>query len=371
MRSTVAVVNTNHLLHNLEKIRQHTEDAEILAVIKANAYGHGAIEIARNLRQAGINYLGVAYLYEALELRQSGDNGNIILIVPETPDLSGKIVELGLETVLNSKDTLVSLDEEAKKQNTIINVHLFIDTGMHREGIKPGDSLQFLEFASEYKNVNIHGILTHLGAAEHEEKKHTQKQIEKFNILLEELNSSGKNFRFIHALNSAGILNFPEARYNMVRTGIALYGNMTEKALAKEMGLKPVLELKSRVVLIKDAAKGESVGYSRRYIAEKDTKIALVPIGYGDGYPWGLTNKGRALINGQSFRIAGSVCMDQLMLEIGEADVKIGDEVTLIGKQGDETIYVYELAELAGTVPYEITTNLHRRVQRVYTDVEK
>ncbi len=377
MRRTIAEINVRNLIHNIKQIRNKAQRAEILGIVKANAYGHGAVEIANILRNEGVNYLGIAYPEEGVELRQNGDEGEIIVVVPDSKHEADTIAEYNMQTVVASLDILSTLSDAAIRHNKIIKTHLFIDTGMRRDGIRPKDAVGFMKRSRKLKGIEMVGILTHLGFAESEDPEYYSYQLRAFNKCLAELKSAGFEFQIIHAANSAGISNIPNAVYNMVRPGFAMYGCMPVEKLAIEMNLKPVLSLKTEVLFIKNVFEGDSVGYGHNWTAAAKTRIAILPLGYGDGYQVALSNKAQCLINGKRYNIIGSICMDQCMVEIGvgeDADnmsdnIKVGDEVVIIGSQGGhsggDSITVYELAEKAGTIPYEITTGILKRVPRV------
>ncbi len=368
MRRTIAEINVHHLVHNIKQIRRKASGAEILGIVKANAYGHGSVAIAKILRDEGVNYLGVAYPEEGVELRENGDDGEIIIVVPDSKHEADTIAKNNMQTVVASLDILSTLSESAISHNKIIKTHLFIDTGMRRDGIRPKDAVEFMKQSEKMKGIEMVGILTHLGSAESCDPKNYRYQLRSFEQCLDELKSAGFVFPIIHAVNSAGISNIPNAIYNMVRPGFAIYGCMPDEKLAIEMNLKPVLSLKTEVLFVKNVFEGDSVGYGLNYVAAKKTRIAILPLGYGDGYQVALSNRAQCLIGGKRYNIIGSICMDQCMVEIGNDSsdtINVGDEVVMLGNQGGDSITVYELAGKAGTIPYEITTGLLKRVPRV------
>jgi alanine racemase len=368
MRPTKIQINTANLLHNINTIKNRA-NCELIPVVKANAYGHGLTLVSKILRQNETKKIAVAFCSEAKELRISGDTGEILLLVPPGPTDAKEIVEYDFESSISDLDTLLEIDNLAKKNNKIINLHLFINTGMNRDGISPEEALAFLQKSSELKNVNILGIMTHLPDTEFslENNRLSDKCLKIFEKLLYSLKIAGFDFKEakeIHTFNTAGIINLKSEWANIARTGIGIYGILPSIELENKINLKPVLSLKSKIISIKIVKQNETVGYSQKYFSDKDSRIAIVPIGYGDGYSAMLSNSGQCLISGKRYNIVGSVCMDQLMLDIGFDEINVGDEVVLIGKSGDDEISVYELSDKIGTIPYEILTMFSARIPR-------
>lgn len=368
MRGTKAEINLNNLEHNLNILKKSAPDSEIFSVVKANAYGHGIIKISQHLRKLGVNTLAVAFAEEAIKIRNSGDTGEILLIVSGNKDEADAVAEYNLQTIISDTEMLEHYNNAGKKFNKIVPLHLFINTGMNRDGINYFKAVEFMQLSQKYSNIKIVGLLTHFSTSEFEDTSFADMQLNRFEVTRKSLEDSGFNFKYIHTANSGGIINVKNSHYNAVRPGISMYGYMPSRELNDRVDLKPVLSLKSKVLLIKDIDENEVVGYSKKYITDKKTKIAIIAIGYGDGYTTRLTNKGKCIINSKKFNIIGSVCMDQLMVDVRNDDVRVGDEVTLIGKQGDEEISIYDIAELSGLIPYEIFTLLTERLPRHYID---
>jgi alanine racemase len=370
MAIIIAEINTKNICHNLQKIRDKTKDKYILAMVKANAYGHGMIEISKFLRTQDIEYLGVAFIHEAVKIRQAGDNGKILVMVSPEPQDADLFIDYNIETAFSSFKILKYYEKRAIERDVIIYGHLYIDTGMHRDGMAIEDAIPFMDYVKDNPNIKITGLMTHLATADMPDIAFANKQLERFENIRKELDTLGYKFKYIHCSNSAGIPNYPSAHYNMVRPGISIYGMMSNKQMAKEMDLKPVLSWKSKVMHCVNVPKGDYIGYSNSpaypYFAKTDMEIAVVPSGYADGLPRSLTNKLQCLINGKRFNSVGSICMDEFMVDITGEKVKQGDEVVIIGEQGDEEISVYELAELAHSIPYERTSAISDRVKRVF-----
>ncbi len=366
MRSTIAEINFDLLRHNLQMMRHAAKGAEIMPVIKADAYGHGSVNIAKALRAEKVDLLGVAFADEAVKLRQSGDTGEIFVLIPGTDYDIDLYCAYNLQASVEDFIILKKLSDEAVRRNMKIKSHLFINTGMNRDGIEPSSALSFMNDCSKLEGVEIIGILTHLASSELEDKTFALKQLAEFDKTIEELSSKGYNFRYIHAQNSGGVLNFANPKYNIARCGISMYGYMDYPEMAAKLNLKPILTLKSNVININRISEGDNVGYSLKYISPVQKRVAVVPFGYGDGYHRILSGKAECLIHGKRYRLIGTICMDQCLIDIGSDSVEIGDEVVFIGNQGNDIITAYELADAMGTIPYEITTALKERVPRVY-----
>jgi len=368
LRSTIAEISISNLKHNLNKLRQFSGNADIMPVLKADAYGHGIIEISKILRKESVNVIALAFADEAVKLRNEGDTGDIFVLIPGTSYDAELYVAYNLQASIEDINIAKKLSDEAVKRGIKIRSHLFINTGMNRDGIEPNHALQFIKECSKYEGIEMIGVMTHLASSELEDKYFALKQLQVFDDTLVELKNNGFTFKKIHALNSAGVLNFPNKKYNMARCGIALYGYMDYPELAQRMDLKPILTLKSRVININKINPGDTVGYSLKYFSDDNKKIAVVPLGYGDGFHRVLSNKASCLINGKKYKLVGTICMDQCLIDIGNDDIKIGDEVIFIGSQGEQKIDAFELAEIMGTIPYEITTALKWRVPRIYIE---
>jgi alanine racemase len=291
------------------------------------------------------------------------------MVSPEPSD-ADLFIDYNIETAFSSFEILKAFEKRAKERDVIIYGHLYIDTGMHRDGMAIEDAIPFMDYVKNNTNIKITGLMTHLATADMPEINFADKQIERFESVRQELNKLGFKFKYIHCSNSAGILNYSSAHYNMVRPGISIYGLMSNKKMTEEMNLKPVLSWKSKVMHCVNVPKGDYIGYSNSpaypYFAKRDMIVAVVPSGYADGLPRNLTNKLQCLINGKRFNSVGSICMDEFMVDITDSDVKQGDEVVIIGKQGNEEISVYELAKLADSIPYERTAAISDRVKRIF-----
>ncbi len=367
MRTTTAYINKKNLRYNIKRIRELAPDSEIMAIVKANAYGHGLLGTAQILRYDGIEFLGVAFANEGVMLRESGDTQPIIVLIPAFPDEAQYFCKYNLQAAISSEEFLVALSNAAQQRNIVVKTHLLIDTGMHRDGVDAKNAVDFMKKFGNLPNIEMHGVATHF-ATSPTNKDYARKQLKLFNDTLENLKEEGFTFKYIHAANSGALANLPNAYFNLVRPGLALYGYAPSAEVREKLKVKPILSLKSQVIVTRRIEAGESVSYDRLFVAKKQTTIATVPLGYGDGYFKTLTGRAQCLINGKRYPVVGSICMDEIMVDCNNDEVNPGDEVVLIGKQGNEEILADEIAGWVGTIPYEITTAISARVSRVYIE---
>lgn len=369
LRSTIAKINLRYLRYNLNYIKQYASNAKIMAVVKANAYGHGIVDLSKFLNTEGVDFFGVAFTDEGAILRESGIKDHILVLVPDANGDAENICNYELDVAVSSLDFCNKLSEFAKKQNKIIETHLYIDTGMSRDGIFPDESVDFMTKFSQFSNLKMTGICSHFASSD-SDIDFSLFQLKKFKDCLSNLNLAGYNFKYIHMANSSAIFEFPDAHFNMVRPGLSLYGYSYKNKNNISKYLKPILSLSTKVISTRTIKKGDSVGYNRTFISDKETKIATIPIGYGDGYSRHLTNKSQCLIKGKTYNLVGTVCMDESMIDIGFDDINIGDEVVLIGSQENSFIGADLLAKQSGTITYEIITSLSARVPRFYVETD-
>ncbi len=365
MRPTQALIDTNKLRNNYHTIKKVTNNAEVTAIVKANSYGHGMVECAGVLQSEGCRFFGVAIPEEAIKLRQGGIKTDILVVYPVLPDQAYYFCKFDIQASLSNIEFAEELSNMCGKLSNKVKCHLFINTGMNRDGIQPEEAVDYMNYVSRLPGLDIIGCFTHF-ATSSSDLDFAREQLNIFNNTLESLKIAGHHFQWIHSANTGAIAYLPESHFNMVRPGIALYGGGPDIETAKMLNVEPILTLKSKIILLRRIKEGESVGYDRMFRANKPMTIATVPIGYGDGYLKILTGKSRCIIGGKSFEIAGSVCMDEIMVNIEDSEFQIGDEVIMIGKQKKEEITIYELAEKAGTIPYEITTALSPRILSIY-----
>lgn len=363
MRSTRVDIHLDNLITNFNIIKEKCNNVSICAPVKANAYGHGAVEVSKVLQDAGCDFFGVATIYEAEELIDSGINRPIILFSLPVPSDIKFIVQLNIEPIVTTIEFITLLEKECFLQNKNINVHLKIDTGMGRIGCTPEKALDLGKTIENSKVLNLNGLCTHLSTSEIEDQSYTKFQLNKFRNVLKEFKTNNIKPKYIHAANSGAVLKDSTSLFNMVRTGISLYGYPPTLDIEDNIDYKPVLELQTKIVELKKVPKDTSVSYGRTFITTKESYIATLPIGYADGYFRALSNKGHVYINGKLYPIIGNICMDQMMVEVDEW-VKLYDEVVLIGTEPDQP-NAKTLADTIGTISYEILTNIHR-VKRFY-----
>ncbi len=338
-----------------------------MAVVKDNAYGHGMIPMAQLLEKLGADYLAVAHADEGVILRQNNIKLPVLVLVGFQKDEIHTIVENELDVSIPSVEKAEYLQSELEKLgNAKANVHLKIDTGMGRIGVRTERAIQFIQRSCSLRRLNVVGLYSHFASSDEPDKSFAQYQLAQFNHVVAELERMKIQIPFIHMANSAAILEMPESHFSMVRPGIALFGIHPSKEMKSSNGLKPVLSLKSTMNFWKVSPANMSISYGRRYFTKMATKIATVPIGYGDGYNRGLSNKAEVLIHGKRFPVVGTICMDQIMVDVGmHSTIHVGEDVVLIGSSGNETITAWELAEKLGTIPYEVLTNLSDRIPRI------
>ncbi len=363
-RPTWAEVNLNNLSHNFNQIKKIlAPKTKIMACVKADAYGHGLIPVAQKLISSKVDFLAAAYIDEGIKLRQANINCPILILGLMLKKDIEPLFRYRLTPTICDKGLAIALNSKARSFGKPVNVHIKVDTGMGRIGVLYKDALEFIKYAHKLKFINIEGVFTHLACADIN-KDFTLYQIDVFNHLISKLNKAGIHIPLIHAANSMGIIGYRMSHFNMVRPGLVIYGLYPKENV--KINLKPVLSLKTKVIFSKRLPPGYGVSYGRDYITKKDTRIVTLCIGYGDGYPRNLSNLAPVLIRGMRFNISGRICMDQIMVDVGDFAIKAGEEVVLIGHQGKDKITVEELARLSNTISYEIVCGLGNRVPRVY-----
>ena len=365
-RPTWAEIDLKAIEHNCRQVKRLLgRNINIMAVVKANAYGHGIVEVSTVLEKIGVNYLGVATTDEAVRLREYGIKTPILVLGSVLPDEVKVLVENDITLTLCSESLLDAIRKEAANGHQV-KVHVKIDTGMGRIGIWHEEALNFIKNLAEEKNIIIEGIYMHFSSVGRDDF-FTNYQIESFEKLLERIEGFDIKIPLKHAANSIATVDFKRSHLNLVRPGFIIYGMYPKHTFPKLIKLKPVLSLKTRVAYIKETPPGRSISYGRSYITQKHTKIATLPIGYADGYMRNLSNRAEVLVRGRRAPVVGRVTMDQTMIDVGHIkDVKIGDEVVLIGRQGKEEIQMVKLARLAGTIAYESICAISNRVPRIY-----
>lgn len=357
---------------NLEAMRAHiSPDAKIMAVIKADGYGHGAVPIAWEMEELPyVHGYGVASVEEAMQLRNANIRKPILVLGYTFPYSYETLINQEITPAVFRKDVLCQLNETAAKMGVKTPVHIKVDTGMTRIGIRPDEEgAAFVKEALSYDNLLIEGIFTHFAKADETDKAAANNQLSTFLNFVKRCEAENDfSFKYVHCSNSAGIIDLPQANLDLVRAGIILYGLWPSSEVNKEaVLLTPVLSLKSHVVYVKEVEAGVPVSYNGTYVTKDVTRIATIPVGYADGYPRNLSNTGSVLIAGKRAPIIGRICMDQLMVDVTDIpQCKEGDEVTLIGKDGDEVITMEELGDISGRFNYEFACEIGKRTPRVF-----
>ena len=358
-------VDLKKLKRNYQRIKSIAgKNTKIIATVKQSAYGHGLIAVAEELSKLGVDFFGVGSLEEAISLRESGFKEPILVLSAVLNKFSDYFLRYNVIPTVVDLKFAKELDRRAKKKGKKVAVHVKIDTGMGRLGPYYKEAHNFIRSLSELKNIELQGIFTHFPVAD-TDCEFTTYQIDIFNRFISKLKEEGIVFQYQHCANSLGTVNYPHSHFNMVRPGLILYG--IKPAQNIDFSAEPILALKSKVIFIKKVKKGMGVSYGRTFIASKPTRIATVAVGYADGYPWSLSGRARVIIKDSFFNLAGRVCMDHIMVDLGKRDdIKVGDEVVLLGSKGKLKITPQDLAEQAGTIPYEIVSRLSHKIPRLY-----
>jgi len=361
MRHTWAEINLDSLKSNFLQVKRIVgNDVGIISIVKADAYGHGAITVSKALIESGSQILGVATVEEALELRESRIRAPIILLGGIQSEEAEVAIKNDLTPSLFSFVSIQAINKCAEKMGKRVRYHLKVDTGMNRLGVDSGEICDFLNQLLSFKNLEMEGVFTHFANADGEFRDSTLGQMSIFKAILSVINQAGFYPKYIHSANSAAIQRFHESHMNLVRPGIMLYGS----GRIGNCDLKPVMNLKTKIVQIKRVPSGTPVSYGGTFVAARPTIIATLPIGYADGYTRRLSNRSRVSIKGTTAAVIGNVCMDLIMIDVTEVpEVAIGDEVIIFG---DERVSVEEVARLADTISYEILSTIGKRVRRVY-----
>ena len=366
-----ADISLDAILANMESMKRNLkEGVQIAAVLKTNAYGHGAVEIAKVLEP--LDYVwgyAVAAFEEAVELREAGLRKPILLLGYVFPYCYQELAKMNIRPAVFREDMLEQLSAAAKAAGKKIKIHIAVDTGMSRIGIFPDETgLDFVKKALETEGLQVEGMFTHFARADEADRSFTEEQLEKFVWLTEAVKERlGYDIPIRHCSNSAGIIEYPHANMTMVRAGITLYGLWPSDEVRKDIvPLEPVMSLRSHIIYIKEISAGTPVSYGGTWAPDHTVRLATVPVGYGDGWPRSLSNKGYVLIRGQKAPIRGRVCMDQFMVEVTDIpDAAEGDEVTLIGRDGDAFISMEEVGDLSGRFNYELACDINHRVPRL------
>jgi alanine racemase len=367
-RDTVAITDLTALRENYRKIQKYIGPAvRFMGVVKGNAYGHGLMECARTALDAGAAMLGVAYVMEGILLREKGIEASVLVLASEGSEWVEEAVSHNLTLSLASFETLRELRKYLRAGRARCKVHLKVDTGMGRVGVRPEEAERLLREAMDTPGIIVEGIYSHFPSADEDRDDYTRDQIRSFRSLLDDLTVRGLRPSLAHLCNSAGILKFPEAHLDMVRPGIMSYGLLPYPGSEHVLPLRPVLSWRSRVAFIKDVPAGFAVSYGGTYVTRCPSRLATVPVGYADGYRRFLSSRGKAIINGTLVPVAGRICMDQTVFDVtGAGEVHPGDPVILIGEQNGVRVSTEDLARIGETITHEIVTGITGRVSRAF-----
>src|SRR5512143_105077 len=366
-RPTAAVVDLGAIEHNFREVTRRVEGRKVLGVVKAQAYGHGAVPVSRRLLALGADMLGVALVEEGKELRDSGIEAPILLMGPLFPEQAETAARLRLTPAVYSMPVARALSDAAQKLGAKVSVHAKIDTGMGRIGVDPGEAPGFIAALRGLSGIDVTGLMTHFADADLRDKRFASEQMDRFEALIRELDAGGSPVPLRHASNSAAALDFGRALFTMVRPGLMLYVYNPLEQAAGGADLRPALSFVTRVAFLKKVKAGVSISYGRTFVTKRESIIATLPVGYADGFSRALSNRGEALVRGKRAPVAGRVCMDMCMIDVTEVPgVREGDEVVLIGSQSGERITADDIAAKIGTIPYEVLCGIGSRVPRIY-----
>ncbi|HCL00082.1 MAG TPA: alanine racemase [Candidatus Marinimicrobia bacterium] len=365
---TIAEIHLDHLVHNLREIRKKVAPAEVMAVVKADAYGHGAVPVTKRLVEEGVKYFAVARISEALELRNAGIDEQILLFGNLFQDEIELALQNAIQITITDESDIQRITGVSKRLGIIAKVHLNIDTGMGKVGIFYDNAIPAINSIIENSSIALEGIYTHFATSDERDKTYAELQLKRFNTIIQEMADHFPYRPIIHAANSGAILDLPEACFDIVRAGISLYGHYPSTDTSESISLKQVMTLKTKVSSTRRLPKGSSISYGRKYITPKETTIAVLPIGYADGILRAFSNMGAVLINGKLYPIVGVVTMDQIMVDVGDDPVRVADDVIFWGDTPQGNLQATAVAAKVGTIAYELCCSVSKRVPRVYIE---
>lgn len=369
IRPTWAEINLDHIAHNVREFRRILPaSTKIMAAVKADGYGHGAVQVAKQAVAAGADYLAVASLEEGVELRVAEIEAPVLILGYTPPTAAEEVIRWNMTQSIFLPEHAEAFVQASQRAGKPARVHVKVDTGMGRLGLQAEEAADFIEYVSQQANLDLEGVFTHLATADEADKTYAKGQILRWKNLMNQLEQRGVQIPLRHIANSAAAIELPEVVQDMVRIGISLYGLYPSKEVTRtKLDLRQAISLKSHVVYLKTLPLGAGVSYGATPVEREEAVIATVPVGYADGYSRLVAGRAHALVRGRKVPVIGRICMDQCMLDVTELEqVEIGDEVVFYGGQGDEFISVDEVADWMGTISYEITCNLGKRVPRKY-----
>ena len=361
---TCAEINLNHLSHNILAIQEKVSPSMVIPVVKADAYGHGAVPVTKHLVKVGFNFFAVAQLKEAMELRESGITQPILIFERLFPEEIPDAIKAGFRVTVFGKEDIHWIENAGQEQRA--NVHVNIDTGMGRVGVLTDKEPDFFEVLIQSKHCIWEGLYSHFSTSDEKDKTYANLQLSRFETILSSIREKDQKPFIIHMANSGAVLDLPGSYFDAVRPGIILYGHYPSSETSCSIPLKQVMTLKTAVAHIRRMPEGYPISYGRRWVTQKATTIAVLPIGYADGIRRDLTNTGEVLIHGKRYPMVGTVTMDHIMIDVGDDPIKTGDEVVVWGEAAQGSIQLVEVANKIGTITYELTCGVSKRVKRVY-----
>ena len=361
-------IDIGALRHNYWLLKKRAGNAGIMAVVKADAYGHGAIEVSKAFIEEGVAMLAVAFVKEGLELREAGIKSPILVFAKPSADNIGIQLQNNLEVTISEMEDVELVASASKKISSEARVHLNVDTGMNRLGAQYDEASEIAKKISEKKELNFSGLYSHLSSSDESDSGTTIRQIKDYSEIIDTLKRNKINYGLLHLANSGGLLNVPDSIFDMVRLGISLYGHNPNPHKENEDNLIQVMTLKSTVAMVRDVDEGKSVSYGQSWTAKRNTKVATIPVGYADGINRLLSNDMEVLIKGNRYPVVGQVTMDMIMADVGSTNINNGDEVVIYGTQVDESIAISDIAKRLNTIPYEICCSVSSRIPRIYVN---
>ena len=366
-RPTIAEINLGAITRNIRRIGARVHPAEMMAVIKAEAYGHGAIPVAQTALSAGASQLAVAILEEGIELRRAQIEAPILVLGGFFENQIDSFIANRLQMTLYDLRLAELVSRRAQALGQIAQAHVKIDTGMGRVGMLPSEAVEAIRRMAQLPGIELVGICTHLASSDSCDKSYTNQQLVAFQTIVQQLANYDLHFKYIHAANSGAILDLPQSYFNLVRPGVMMYGYYPSDETSESIPLEPAMSLRTQILFVKRVPAGTFISYNSTYQTRRATTIATLPLGYADGISRRLSNNFEVLVRGRRYPLVGRVCMDQIMIDLGDMqDVQVSEEVVLLGKQDDEEISIYEWCRRLETIPYEVTCGISRRVARVY-----
>ena len=361
-----AEIDLDAIRHNVRTLNDLTSEAEVMGVVKGYAYGHGNPQSAIAMLEGGATRLGVARVAEALHLREAGIDAPIHVFTEPPPEAAPTLIEHELTPAIYTRPFARALSEAATAASREVGVHVKLDTGMHRVGLLSDDVPDAISWIAGLPGLRVEGLWSHLAVADQPDHPFNQKQLDLFSELVERVHQAGVEVRYRHIANSAATLSNPASHHDLVRCGIAAFGLWPGPAFVGTVDLRPALSLRARVNMIKNVPAGDAVSYGLRYEVDRDSRVVTVPAGYADGYDRRLSGRAEVIIGGSRYKVSGTVCMDQFMVDVCDAIIEVGAQATLIGEADGERITAEELATHIGTINYEVTTRIPSRVPRVF-----